>query len=393
MNTDRLLRDIEGRLQHLSPADRAEAVDAVREEVARFRRREGPAATVEVERERRQEAETLRAVLEAINHQASLEETIDEVLRQLAKLVPFDSCSIALLDADDHFRIIAARGYADDRTVVGLAFKDALTDMLRRSHAPVAVGDVIDDQRFRVKFPGTPDIRSWAGIPLLVEGEVIGLLNLDRHRVDPFDDEDLHRAKAVAFSAAAAIRKAQLHEKLRRYAALMERLVAVDQAVFAGKPEAEVSRLILDGALHVGPYSGGLLAIAKDGKPAVAAASDGLGVRPGAVVPAALVSPKTTRLSAAQAARLPGLRLPKHGVFVVPLTTPEAQIGALALVDGDGASPDDRLMEAYAARAAAAYVHATRRASPPPRAAARKKKKKAPARPRAKAPARKTRRR
>ena len=51
-----------------------------------------------------------------------------------------------------------------------------------------------------------------------MEGEVIGLLCLDRHRVEPFDEEDLHRAKAVAFSAAAAIRKAQLLEQVRRYA-------------------------------------------------------------------------------------------------------------------------------------------------------------------------------
>src|SRR5207245_2715707 len=85
---------------------------------------------------------------------------------------------------------------------------------------------------------GAELIRSWAGIPLLVEGEVIGVLCLDRHRVDPFDEEDLHRAKAVAFSSAAAIRKAQLLEKVRRYAALMERVVSVDEAVLAD-PDGE----------------------------------------------------------------------------------------------------------------------------------------------------------
>ena len=83
------------------------------------------------------------------------------------------------------------------------------------------------------------------GIPLLVEGQLIGLLGLDRHRVEPFDDEDLHRAKTVAFSAAGAIHKAQLLENVRRYAMLMERVVEVNQAVFAGKGRAEVARLIL----------------------------------------------------------------------------------------------------------------------------------------------------
>jgi len=34
------------------------------------------------------------------------------------------------------------------------------------------------------------------------------------------------------------------------------------------------------------------------------------------------------------------------------------RVGSLALFDPDGETPDDRLMEAYASRAAAAYLHA-----------------------------------
>ena len=72
MNTDRLLREVEKRLAHLADADRAEALDAVREEIGRERRRvSGAHSTVESERERRTEAETLREILEAINRQAS----------------------------------------------------------------------------------------------------------------------------------------------------------------------------------------------------------------------------------------------------------------------------------------------------------------------------------
>jgi hypothetical protein len=36
-------------------------------------------------------------------------------------------------------------------------------------------------------------------------------------------------------------------------------------------------------------------------------------------------------------------------------------LGTLGLVDPGGESPDDRLMEAFAARAAAAFLHALRR--------------------------------
>ena len=369
MNTDRLLRDVEKRLVHLAPSDRAEAVDAIREEIARERRHGIAPATVETERQRRLEAETLRAVLEAINRQGTLEETIEEVLKQLSKIVAFDSCSVALVDADDHFRIIAARGFPSTAEVIGVTFRNALTEILRRSTSPLAVGDVLDDERYQHGVAGTPPIRSWAGIPLLVEGEVIGLLNLDRHHVDPFEDEDLHRAKAVAFSAAAAIRKAQLLEKVRRYAALMERLVQVDQAVFAGRSSDHVLHLILDGALRVGTYRGGLLLLEVDGgTPLVAAASGDVGLRPGSAAPALLASRTALRLTPGEVGRLAvdsGITLPACGMFLVPVATADTHVGTLALLDPNGISTDDRLMEAYASRAAVAYYHSTRKTPPP----------------------------
>jgi hypothetical protein len=369
MNTDRLLRDIEKRLEHLAASDRAEAMDAVREEIARERRHGTPPATVETERERRLEAETLRAILEAINRQGTLEETIEEVLKQLSKIVSFDSCSVALVDADDAFRIIAARGFPATAQVIGVTFRNDVTEILRRSTSPMAIGDVLEDPRYQQGATGTAPIRSWAGIPLLVEGEVIGLLNLDRNHVDPFEEEDLHRAKAVAFSAAAAIRKAQLLEKVRRYAALMERLVQVDQAVFAGRSSEHVLHLILDGALRVGTYRGGVLLLEGDGgTPRVAAAIGEIGLRPGAPAPALLASRTSIRLTPEEVSRLAadsGMTLPACGMFLVPVATADTHVGTLALLDPNGISVDDRLMEAYASRAAVAYFHSTRKTPPP----------------------------
>jgi hypothetical protein len=356
MNTERLLREVEKRLAHLSEADRAEALDALREEIARERRRDSPHATVETERERRVEAETLREILEAINRQASLDQTIEEVLKQLSRLVVFDSCSIGLLDPGGSFRIIASRGFADAGRVKGLAFQSPLHEALRHGRSALALSDVAGDPRFTA-VEGAEAIRSWAGIPLLVEGEVIGVLCLDRHQVQPFEDEDLHRAKAVAFSAAAAIRKAQLLEKVRRYAALMERVVQVDEAVFAGRELAELGQVILDGALHIGAYAGGAMVL-EDVKGAHVAARSGGGTPDGPVAPA-LLTRQARRLDAAQAAghgRSVGLA--PQPLFLVPLATPDVHVGTLVLADPDGESPDDRLMEAYASRAAAAWVHA-----------------------------------
>jgi hypothetical protein len=358
MNTERLLREVEKRLAHLPDPDRVEALDAVREEIARERRRDSPHATVETERERRVEAETLREILEAINRQASLDQTIEEVLKQLSRLVVFDSCSIGLLDPGGSFRIIASRGFPDSGRVKGLAFQSPMHEALRHGRAAVALSDVSTDPRF-MPVEGSEAIRSWAGIPLLVEGEVIGVLCLDRHQVQPFEDEDLHRAKAVAFSAAAAIRKAQLLEKVRRYAALMERVVQVDEAVFAGRELADLAQVILEGAMHIGEYAGGVMVLEDVKGAQVAARSGGTAVQ-GPVSPA-LLTRQARRVDLMDAAEHgPSIGLDPQPLFLVPLATPDVHVGTLVLADPDGESPDDRLMEAYASRAAAAWVHAAR---------------------------------
>jgi hypothetical protein len=365
MNLDRLLREVEGRLQNLSEVQRADVLEAIREEVSRERRRVEPELTVEAERRRRIEAETLRDVLEAINRQARLEETIDAVLKQLTRLVTGDSYLLALLEADGLFRVLAARGSVDLSSSLGRSFRNALTDEIRASRWPLNIADVEGDPRF-TSIEGLPPIRSWCGIPLFVEGEVIGLLAMARSHLEPFEDEDLHAAKALAFSAAAAIRKAQLLEQVRRYAALLEQVVAVHEAVFTGADAPRVARVILEGAGHIGNYPGGaFVALGPHGLQVAASMGSAFAGSEGRSAPPELSTATTRRLPPdrmPELGRALGLTLPVGELYLVPLAAAEAHVGTLALLDPDGVTADDRLMESYASRAASAYLRALRRA-------------------------------
>jgi hypothetical protein len=361
MNTDRLLRDVEKRLKDLPEAARAEVLDALREEIGRERRWVEPGSTVENERERRVEAETLRDVLEAISRETRLEGIIEEVLKQLARIVSAECSWLTLVDPDGRLRVIAARGTVADPAAVGMRFRDALSDLIRERQLPFHLSDVQAEERF-VPWPGSPPVRSWATIPLLVEGELLGLLALGRAQVEPFEEEELHRAKALAFSAAAAIRKAKLLDQVRRYAALMEQVVAVDHVVFAGASLGAVAQSILDGAGRIGNYKGGLLVVQGPSGPRVAASmGEGFEGTVGKPAPSDLASVATRRLLPArlrESAEMLGVDVPAQEVYLVPVSTPEVHVGTLVLLDPDGETPDDRLMEAYASRAATAYRHA-----------------------------------
>ena len=361
MGTDRVLREIEKRLGELPADARGAILQVVRQELLREGSRSGPGLSVEAERERRKLAETLRDVLEAIIRQSRLQETIDEVLKQLSRVVAFDTCSLAVVEPDGQLRIVGALGFDDPAPFAGLRFRDPLSDAIRDERVAVNLADVSRDERF-AKIAGTERIRSWAGIPLLVEGEVVGLISLDRHQVQPFDDDEMHRAKLVAFSAAASIRKAQLLEQVRRYAATMERLVAVDQAVFAGSGPAEVLQAALEGALQVGSHEAGLLLLAPDARVAAARGAAFAGAE-GRLAPAQLLVRSASRFGeedGTRAFRAAGLPPPGGPLYVVPVASADTYVGALALLDLDGETADDRLMESYASRAAAAYLHAAR---------------------------------
>ena len=365
LNIDRLLRDVEGRLAAQEGAAgrdeslRLEVMDALREAIARERRGLDPSFTVERERERRQNAEQLRGALEAIHGSVRPDEALDEVLKQLGRVVHADFSLVAVAEPGTGLRV-AAVGGPENARLAGVLLADPRLDTASEERRAVRVRDA--EAEGPLALAGAPALRSWVALPLLLEGDVVGMLVAGRLALDTFTDEDLLRAKAVAFWAAAALRRVQLQEQVRRYARLLEQVVEVDQRVFRGEGPEALSPAILEGACRIGGYRGGLLVLHTPRGPVVAASSgDALAGAVGRAAPADLASAAARRLSPARmldVAESLGMELPAEQVYLVPLATPEGWVGCLALLDPNGESPEDRLLEAYASRAAAAWRHA-----------------------------------
>jgi hypothetical protein len=367
LNIDRLLRDVEGRLAAMTgavgedEARRREVMDALREAVARERLRLDPDTTVERERERRQQAEELRAALEAVHGSARPEESLDEVLKQLGRIVQVDFAAVAVAEPGGGLRVAAVRGAAASG-LVGALLADPRVDAAREERERRAVRVADAETEGALVLAGAPALRSWVVLPLLLEGDVVGLLVVGREALDSLTDDELQRAKSVAFWAAAALVRVQQAEQLRRYSTLLEQVVDVDQRVFAHEGGEALSRAILDGACRIGGYRGGLLVLQMAEGPIVAATSgEALDAALGRPAPAELASTGARRLPAArmpEVAEALGVALPAEQVYLVPLATSEGWVGCLALLDPNGESPEDRLLEAYASRVAAAWRHA-----------------------------------
>lgn len=202
---------------------------------------------------------------------------------------------------------------------------------------------------------------SWCILPLILEGEVVGGLLLGSATEGAFDETVLHRVRALAFSAAAALQRAHRHEQVRLFSALLEQVIQVQQRAMAGASPLEVARALLVGALQLGEHPSGILVLEVGQTRTIAAVSGFAADLEGRAAPAALYAQTASRLEgAALGAVAAELALPATttSLFLVPVVTGGTQVGCLLVADPDGETPDDRLLEAYTSRASLAYQFA-----------------------------------
>jgi len=156
----------------------------------------------------------------ALARRLDLEAVLETLLDCLARLVPYDTANVMLLDAD-HLVVRATRGYQkwSGKDIRGMRLaKTMLTlwDAVQRG-APVLVADTHTDPRW-VVFPETSYVRCWLGVPLKAGGRLIGFYSLDKAEPDFYATEHLRLAESLAAQAAVAIENARLYEASTRAA-------------------------------------------------------------------------------------------------------------------------------------------------------------------------------
>ncbi len=184
----------------------------------------------ESERSARLIADTLQSANSAITQALELEPILELLLDYLGRLVPYDGANVMLLEADGKFHGRAMRGYAawgidaSARQWVLDPNEAPLIGRLVKTRQAVK----IDDTRLSPDWyahPDTPQVRSWLGVPLIVEDAIIGLYSLDSAEPDGFTDAHRDVAQALAAPAAFAIQRALLFDQVLHYAAELEQRV------------------------------------------------------------------------------------------------------------------------------------------------------------------------
>lgn len=169
--------------------------------------------------------------------QAALSLLVGEAVR----LVRATSGSVVTINPTNGFlEIEAAHGLSAEEARLKLRVGEGITGWVARTGKPALVGDVTRDPRY---VPARGDVRSELAVPLLDEGAVRGVLNVDSDRHDVFTPADQELLEALAGHAVQVIRNTWRHERLRYRAQLFESLASVSRTIN--------STLNLDDALRV----------------------------------------------------------------------------------------------------------------------------------------------
>ncbi len=181
------------------------------------------------------------------------QEALQLIVEEAVRLMGASSGSAVLLNPTNGLlEIHAAKGLPPSAADLKLRVGQGITGWVARTGKPARVDDVTRDSRYVML---RPEVRSELAVPLEVQGEIRGVLNVDSDRPEAFRAEDQELLEALALQAARVIHNTWLYEQLRLRVRLFESLASVSQTIS--------STVNLDDALRVITREGCVLMRAK----------------------------------------------------------------------------------------------------------------------------------
>jgi PAS domain S-box-containing protein len=206
----------------------------------------------EAEQEQRQLAAALVRTAEALSQSLDFETVIEIILSVIQNLVPHQGANFMLIDpVKETLRIVRhCKCYvANQLSTPRLNWERPLAELphlqqMVATRQPILIRDTLTHPSWQPE-KNSVLIRSYIGLPVMVEGQVIGVLNLDSTMPDFFTEKHVHSLKAFVHQAATAIRNAQLHhnvqEQLAQLRQAQTRLIQSEKLAAIGELVAGVA--------------------------------------------------------------------------------------------------------------------------------------------------------
>ena len=174
------------------------------------------ARLLESERAAREQAETLSEIARAINASLDLGQVIKQIIEQIRRVLDFDTSSVALMSKRENTFLVAGLGYNEEIQV-----KESSGDLLKDSKILAEMAETLQPVRIKdvhhhpnwIWIPGAEHVRSFLGVPIVEQGQMIGALMLDRIQVNEFTDEEVQMVQSIVQHIAIAVKNAHLFQQ------------------------------------------------------------------------------------------------------------------------------------------------------------------------------------
>jgi signal transduction histidine kinase len=175
--------------------------------------------------------EVLARVGSVINSSLDPKDVLDRVLAEAVRVMQATSGSLVFIDPHTQLlQIEVAIGLNKRAQQTKLAIGRGVTGWVAKTGQPLRIPDVTADPRY---VSVRTDIRSELAVPLLVEGTLIGVLNVDSKRPNAFSAEDEELLVAIANQSAQVIQNSWLYQAVAHNARQLESLFSIAQSVIS----------------------------------------------------------------------------------------------------------------------------------------------------------------
>jgi len=181
----------------------------------------------EIER-RALEKDVLLEVTRTLAMPFELEDVVEAIFSALRQVVDFDAAAVYLMPRGRQtLEIVSAHGYPEgSEKAFELQIGQGIVGWVAKSGESLIVPDVSRDKRYVAARPGT---RSEIATPMMIEGRVIGVFNLESDHLDVYHGAHLELLSAFAAQAAIAVERARTaRERVERRRIEKELAIARD---------------------------------------------------------------------------------------------------------------------------------------------------------------------
>lgn len=173
--------------------------------------------------------EALHRISRRVYSTLDLHESLQILLEEVVRLTGAHSGSICLINPTNGFlEIEATRGLPGNARQLRLRLGEGVTGEVARTGRSLRVDDVSRERRYVALREG---VGSEMAVPLRVDQEVRGVVNVDSDRTQAFTPAQQSLIEDLATLAAPAIRNTWLYESARQRARLLESLLKVGQLI------------------------------------------------------------------------------------------------------------------------------------------------------------------